>query len=262
MILDLRGLAEAGLVDDRWLPALMRPTLNDWFAHGPEEGRALRRLLSDLLSGEAQRAAVEPHLVGRSRTRRCTCRARSATTPISTSASITRPTSASSSAPTSRCCPTINMCRSAITAAPARCGCRASRSSGPRASASRPRPRRPNTARRGGSIMSWSSASSSAAAMSWASRSRSARRREHIAGYCLLNDWSARDLQAWEYQPLGPFLAKNFLTSISPWVVTPRSARAVPHAPCRRAPPATRRRCPISPTTPTAPAAGLASSSR
>jgi len=36
----------------------------------------------------------------------------------------------------------------------------------------------------------------------------------------LLNDWSARDLQAWEYQPLGPFLAKNFLTSVSPWVVT------------------------------------------
>jgi fumarylacetoacetase len=43
----------------------------------------------------------------------------------------------------------------------------------------------------------------------------------HIAGYCLLNDWSARDLQAWEYQPLGPFLAKNFLTTISPWVVSP-----------------------------------------
>ena len=43
---------------------------------------------------------------------------------------------------------------------------------------------------------------------------------EHIAGYCLLNDWSARDLQAWEYQPLGPFLAKNFHTTVSPWVVT------------------------------------------
>jgi fumarylacetoacetase len=43
---------------------------------------------------------------------------------------------------------------------------------------------------------------------------------DHIAGYCLLNDWSARDLQAWEYQPLGPFLAKNFLTSVSPWVVS------------------------------------------
>ncbi len=43
---------------------------------------------------------------------------------------------------------------------------------------------------------------------------------DHIAGLCLLNDWSARDLQAWEYQPLGPFLAKNFMTTISPWIVT------------------------------------------
>jgi fumarylacetoacetase len=43
---------------------------------------------------------------------------------------------------------------------------------------------------------------------------------DHIAGWCLLNDWSARDIQAWEYQPLGPFLAKNFLTSVSPWIVT------------------------------------------
>ncbi|HEY6453043.1 MAG TPA: fumarylacetoacetase [Steroidobacteraceae bacterium] len=42
----------------------------------------------------------------------------------------------------------------------------------------------------------------------------------HVFGLCLLNDWSARDLQAWEYQPLGPFLGKNFATTISPWVVT------------------------------------------
>jgi fumarylacetoacetase len=42
-----------------------------------------------------------------------------------------------------------------------------------------------------------------------------------IGGFCLLNDWSARDLQAWEYQPLGPFLAKNFHTTVSPWIVTP-----------------------------------------
>ena len=42
----------------------------------------------------------------------------------------------------------------------------------------------------------------------------------HVFGVCLLNDWSARDLQAWEYQPLGPFLAKNFATTISPWIVT------------------------------------------
>lgn len=42
----------------------------------------------------------------------------------------------------------------------------------------------------------------------------------HIAGISILNDWSARDVQAWEYQPLGPFLAKNFHSSISPWIVT------------------------------------------
>src|SRR5262249_55002490 len=45
----------------------------------------------------------------------------------------------------------------------------------------------------------------------------------HIAGFCLLNDWSARDIQGWEYQPLGPFLGKSFCTSISPWVVTPEA---------------------------------------
>ena len=42
---------------------------------------------------------------------------------------------------------------------------------------------------------------------------------DHIFGLCLVNDWSARDLQAWEYQPLGPFLGKSFATSVSPWVV-------------------------------------------
>jgi fumarylacetoacetase len=47
-----------------------------------------------------------------------------------------------------------------------------------------------------------------------------ARARDAIAGLCLVNDWSARDVQKWEYQPLGPFLAKNFATSVSPFVVT------------------------------------------
>jgi fumarylacetoacetase len=47
-----------------------------------------------------------------------------------------------------------------------------------------------------------------------------ARAERHVFGLCLVNDWSARDVQAWEYQPLGPFLAKNFATTISPWVVT------------------------------------------
>ncbi|HEX8941880.1 MAG TPA: fumarylacetoacetase [Gemmatimonadaceae bacterium] len=55
----------------------------------------------------------------------------------------------------------------------------------------------------------------------------------HVLGLCLVNDWSARDIQAWEYQPLGPFLAKNFATTLSPWIVTldalePYRARAYP----------------------------------
>jgi fumarylacetoacetase len=56
---------------------------------------------------------------------------------------------------------------------------------------------------------------------------------EHVAGYCLLNDWSARDIQAWEYQPLGPFLAKNFGSTLSAWIVTPEAL-----APFRAAQPA------------------------
>ncbi len=63
---------------------------------------------------------------------------------------------------------------------------------------------------------------------------------DHVFGVCLVNDWSARDLQAWEYVPLGPFLGKSFLTSVSPWVVplaaleaarVPPPAREVPLLP-------------------------------
>jgi fumarylacetoacetase len=62
-----------------------------------------------------------------------------------------------------------------------------------------------------------------------------ARAEQFLFGVCLLNDWSARDIQAWEYQPLGPFLAKNFATTLSPWVVTmdalaPFRVRAAPRA--------------------------------
>jgi len=59
---------------------------------------------------------------------------------------------------------------------------------------------------------------------------------DHIFGISLLNDWSARDIQSWEYQPLGPFLAKNFATSISPWV-TPISAFESYRAPASSRPP-------------------------
>ena len=58
---------------------------------------------------------------------------------------------------------------------------------------------------------------------------------DRIGGLCLLNDWSARDVQAWEYQPLGPFLAKNFATTVSPWVVTREALAPFRSTPAPRA---------------------------
>ena len=90
------------------------------------------------------------------------------------------------------------------------------------AQARRPRRRRAS-ARAATSTSSSSSASGSGPATRRARRSRSREAGDHVAGFCLLNDWSARDIQAWEYQPLGPFLGKSFATTISPWVVTPEA---------------------------------------
>lgn len=58
----------------------------------------------------------------------------------------------------------------------------------------------------------------------------------HVFGLCLLNDWSARDIQAWEYQPLGPFLAKTFATTLSPWIVTVDALRPFRASAAARAP--------------------------
>ena len=68
---------------------------------------------------------------------------------------------------------------------------------------------------------------------------------DHVFGVCLVNDWSARDLQAWEYVPLGPFLGKSFLTSVSPWVVPLAALEAARVDAAGRG---TRRRCPTSTT--------------
>lgn len=58
---------------------------------------------------------------------------------------------------------------------------------------------------------------------------------ENIFGFCLVNDWSARDIQSWEYQPLGPFLAKDFATTISPWIVSPEALAPYRVASAKRA---------------------------
>src|SRR5471030_3440938 len=143
-----------------------------------------------------------------------------------------RKTSANCSVPTTRCCRTTSTCPSVITVAhrlsvrPAlTCAVRRARPC---------RPVRPNRrlVRVHAWTTNWNWVSGSARATTWATPSP-LDAADHIAGFCLLNDWSARDIQAWEYQPLGPFLSKSFITSISPWVVTAEALQ-----PFRRAQPA------------------------
>ena len=146
-----------------------------------------------------------------------------------------RPRSASCSAPTSRCCRTTSGCRSAITAAARRSASAASASSGrkgqtegARRGHADVRPVAAPRLRAGAGLLRRHAATRSA------SRSPSPRPSSICSASTLLNDWSARDVQAWEYQPLGPFLAKNFATTLSPWIVT-MEALAPFRAPFERA---------------------------
>jgi fumarylacetoacetase len=220
MILDLRGLAEAGLLDDRWIGALMRPTLNEWFGHGADEGRALRRLLSDLLSGEAQRKAVEPHLVAQAEVvMHLPCAIGDYTdfyvgihhaTNVGKQFRPDQPL-----LPNYKYVPIGYHGRASSVRVS---GEPLVRPKGQRKAPDAETPdygpsRRLDYELELGMFIGRGNALGEPIAIGAAA--------SHIAGYCLLNDWSARDLQAWEYQPLGPFLAKNFLTTISPWVVSP-----------------------------------------
>ena len=222
MIVDVRGLAEAGLLDDRWLPALTQPTLNMWFGYGPEEGRALRRLLSDLLSGEAQRVAVEPHLVRQdAAAMHLPCAIGDYTdfyVGIHHANNIGRQFRPDNPLlPNYKYVPIGYHGRASsvrVSGAPL------VRPKGQRKPPDADTPdygpsRRLDYELELGMFIGRGNALGETIAIGEAG--------DHVAGYCLLNDWSARDLQAWEYQPLGPFLAKNFLTSISPWVVTPEA---------------------------------------
>ena len=74
---------------------------------------------------------------------------------------------------------------------------------------------------------------------------------DHVFGVALFNDWSARDIQAWEYQPLGPFLAKSFASTMSPWIVTLEALEPFRCAAFSARPATSRRRLPTCPTNPT-----------
>ena len=221
-IVDLRGLAEAGLLHNRWLAALVRPTLNDWFAHGPEDGRALRRLLSDLLSAEAQRAAVTPHLVAQAdAAMHLPCAIGDYTdfyvgihhaTNVGKQFRPDQPL-----LPNYKYVPIGYHGRASSVRVSGEPVVRPKgQRKAPEADAPEYGPsRRLDYELELGMFIGRGNALGETIPVAEAGG--------HIAGYCLLNDWSARDLQAWEYQPLGPFLAKNFLTSISPWVVSPNA---------------------------------------
>jgi len=221
-ILDLRGMAETGLLDDRWLPALSEPALNRWFALGPEEGRALRRLLSDLLSGEPQRAGVERHLVERvGATMHLPCVIGDYTdfyVGIHHATNVGRQFRPDNPLlPNYKYVPIGYHGRASSVRVS---GEPVVRPKGQRKAPDADVPeygpsRRLDYELELGIFIGRGNELGEPVPIGDAG--------EHIAGYCLLNDWSARDLQAWEYQPLGPFLAKNFLTSISPWVVTPEA---------------------------------------
>jgi fumarylacetoacetase len=216
-ILDLAAAAE--LLDEEWREDLSRPVLNAWLARGPEDHSALRRRLSELLSDERHRDAVEQHLVGQAEAvMHLPCIVGDYTdfyVGIHHATNVGR-----QFRPDQPLLPNYKYVPIGYHG---------------RASSVRPSGEsviRPNGQRK----------APEAEAPEYGPSRRLDYELElgiwigpgnelgnpipigeagaHIAGYCLLNDWSARDLQAWEYQPLGPFLAKNFLTSISPWIVT------------------------------------------
>ena len=234
MILDVKALANAGLVDEHWRLALGLSTLNAWFAHGPRDATALRKRLSELLSDERQRASVEPLLVPAVRaTMRLPCAIGDYTdfyVGIHHATNVGRQFRPDNPLlPNYKFVPIGYHGRASSVRVS---GEPVVRPKGQRKAPDADSPdygpsRRLDYELELGIFIGRGNRLGEPIPIGEAS--------DHIAGYCLLNDWSARDLQAWEYQPLGPFLAKNFLTSISPWVITPDALvpfrRAMPDRP-------------------------------
>ena len=216
-ILDLK--AASPLLDPAWQRALWQPTLNDWFAHGRGYARNLRRRLSELLGDEANRGAVEPHLVHQAdAAMHLPCAIGDYTdfyvgihhaTNIGLQFRPDQPL-----LPNYKYVPIGYHGRASSVRLS---GTPVVRPKGQRKQPDEAAPsygasRRLDYELELGLWVGPGNDLGQPIAIGEAAG--------HIVGYCLLNDWSARDLQAWEYQPLGPFLAKNFLTSISPWIVT------------------------------------------
>jgi fumarylacetoacetase len=219
MILDLKGVSAARLLDDHWKLALGLSTLNAWFTHGPADAQALREKLSNLLSDQRFRGSVEPHLVRAGNVEmHLPCAIADYTdfyVGIHHATNVGRQFRPDNPLlPNYKYVPIGYHGRASSVRVS---GTPVVRPKGQRKPPDADAPeygpsRRLDYELELGIFIRCGNELGHAIPIGEAAH--------HIAGYCLLNDWSARDLQAWEYQPLGPFLAKNFLTSISPWIVT------------------------------------------
>jgi fumarylacetoacetase len=217
-VLDLVGIAD--LLDEEWREDLSQPVLNAWLARGPEAGRALRSRLTELLSDERYRDDVEPELVGQTEVRmHLPCLVGDYTdfyvgihhaTNVGKQFRPDNPLLANY-----KYVPIGYHGRASSVRVS---GEPVIRPNGQRKAPDADAPEYGPSGRLDYELELgiWIGEGNDLGAPIAIGEAG-----EHIAGYCLLNDWSARDLQAWEYQPLGPFLAKNFLTSVSAWVVSP-----------------------------------------
>jgi fumarylacetoacetase len=219
-VLDLTGIPD--LLDEEWREDLSQPVLNGWLARGHETHSALRQRLQELLSDERYRDEVEPQLVGQAEVRlHVPCLIGDYTdfyVGIHHATNVGKQFRPDNPLlPNYKYVPIGYHGRASSVRAS---GEPVIRPSGQRKLPDADVPeygpsRRLDYELELGIWIGEGNELGSAIPIGEAA--------EHIAGYCLLNDWSARDLQAWEYQPLGPFLAKNFLTSVSPWVVSPQA---------------------------------------
>ena len=216
-VLDLVAIAD--LLDEDWREDLSQPVLNSWLSRGPEAQRELRQRIQELLSDERYRDDVEPELIGQTEARmHVPCLVGDYTdfyVGIHHATNVGKQFRPDAPLlPNYKYVPIGYHGRASSVRAS---GEPVIRPSGQRKAPDAEAPeygpsRRLDYELELGMWIGRGNELGSPIPVDEAP--------EHIAGYCLLNDWSARDLQAWEYQPLGPFLAKNFLTSVSPWVVT------------------------------------------
>jgi fumarylacetoacetase len=216
-VLDLSAIAD--LLDDDWREDLSQPVLNGWLSHGHEAQRGLRMRLQELLSDERYRDEVEQQLVGQTEVRlHVPCLVGDYTdfyVGIHHATNVGKQFRPDNPLlPNYKYLPIGYHGRASSVRAS---GEPVIRPNGQRKAPDADAPEYGPTRRLDyelelGIWIGQGNELGSPIPIGEAT--------DHIAGYCLLNDWSARDIQAWEYQPLGPFLAKNFLTSVSPWVVS------------------------------------------